>query len=216
MVSALTVPGGLMNNTALSTAIHSTRQSEALFNLSQLLFGLARAEQSNYTFRNLQLGPPSRQFREARFKKFLIDINNLNNDNLNILDLPDEILFIIFKKLNTIDVFHSLVSVNQQFDRLALDPFNVRDLDMTDIMIIDSLYDKTPSIDTETLSKICPKLLPRIHRQVHKLTVEQCSMKDILLAANYSELYSLSLINFQVKILYQYLRGILFHFIRFN
>ncbi|CAF1342535.1 unnamed protein product [Rotaria sp. Silwood1] len=178
MVSALTVPGGLMNNTALSTAIHSTRQSEALFNLSQLLFGLARAEQSNYTFRNLQLGPPSRQFREARFKKFL--------------------------------------SVNQQFDRLALDPFNVRDLDMTDIMIIDSLYDKTPSIDTETLSKICPKLLPRIHRQVHKLTVEQCSMKDILLAANYSELYSLSLINFQVKILYQYLRGILFHFIRFN
>ncbi|CAF1339707.1 unnamed protein product [Rotaria sordida] len=48
----------------------ATRQSEALFNLSQLVFGLARAEQSNYTFRNLQLGPPSRQFREARFKKF--------------------------------------------------------------------------------------------------------------------------------------------------
>ncbi|CAF5179106.1 unnamed protein product, partial [Rotaria sp. Silwood1] len=33
-----------------------TRQLEALFNLSQLLFGLARAEQSNYTFRDLQLG----------------------------------------------------------------------------------------------------------------------------------------------------------------
>ncbi|CAF3388858.1 unnamed protein product [Rotaria sp. Silwood2] len=134
-------------------------------------------------------------------------MNNLNNDNLNILDLPDEILFIIFKKPNTIDVFHLLVGVNQQFDRLALDPLNVRDLDMTDIMIINSLYDKTPSIDTETLSKICSKILPRIHRQVHKLTVEQYSMKDILLAANYSELYSLSLINFQAKILYQYLRG---------
>ncbi|CAF1339688.1 unnamed protein product [Rotaria sordida] len=133
-------------------------------------------------------------------------MNNLNNDNLNIVELPDEILFIIFKKLNTIDVFHSLVGVNQQFDRLALDPLNVRDLDMTDIMIIKSLYDKTPSIDTETLSKICSKILPRIHRQVHKLTVEQYSTKDILLAANYSELYSLSLINFQAKILYKYLR----------
>ncbi|CAF1417150.1 unnamed protein product [Rotaria sordida] len=134
-------------------------------------------------------------------------MNNLNNDNLNILDLPDEILFIIFKKLNTIDVFHSLVGVNQQFDRLALDPLNVHDLDMTDIMTINSLYDKIPSIDTETLSKICSKILPRIHHQVHKLTVEQYSMKDILRAANYSELYSLSLINFQAKILYQYLKG---------
>ncbi len=48
----------------------ATRQLEALFNLSQLLFGLARAEQSNYTFRDLQLGQPPRTFREAGFKKF--------------------------------------------------------------------------------------------------------------------------------------------------
>lgn len=48
----------------------ATRQLEALFNLSQLLFGLARAEQSNYTFRDLQLGQPARSFREAGFKKF--------------------------------------------------------------------------------------------------------------------------------------------------
>ena len=42
----------------------ATRQLEALFNLSQLLFGLARAEQSNYTFRNLQLGQQPRRFRD--------------------------------------------------------------------------------------------------------------------------------------------------------
>jgi hypothetical protein len=47
-----------------------TRQLEALFNLSQLLFGLARAEQSNYTFRDLQLGQHPQQFREAGFNKF--------------------------------------------------------------------------------------------------------------------------------------------------
>ena len=41
-----------------------TRQLEALFNLSQLLFGLARAEQSNYTFRDLQLGQSARRFHD--------------------------------------------------------------------------------------------------------------------------------------------------------
>jgi hypothetical protein len=48
----------------------ATRQLEALFNLSQLLFGLARAEQSNYTFRDLQLGKRPQKFRDAGFKKF--------------------------------------------------------------------------------------------------------------------------------------------------
>jgi hypothetical protein len=147
--------------------------------------------------------------------ELVIDMNNLNNDDLNILDLPDEILFIIFKKLNTTDVLHSLVDVNQQFDRLALDSLYIRDLDMTDIMTINSLYDQT-SIDTQILSKICSKILPRIHLKVHKLTIEQYSMKHILLAANYPQLYSLSLINFQEEILYQYLTGLLFNFVRFN
>jgi len=48
----------------------ATRQLEALFNLSQLLFGLARGEQSNYTFRDLQLGHSARSFRDAGFRKF--------------------------------------------------------------------------------------------------------------------------------------------------
>ncbi|CAF3878469.1 unnamed protein product [Rotaria sp. Silwood2] len=53
----------LENSTGLLLTEIGTRQLEALFNLSQLLFGLARAEQSNYTFRDLQLGKPARQFR---------------------------------------------------------------------------------------------------------------------------------------------------------
>ena len=145
-----------------------------------------------------------------------LNMNNLNNNHLNILDLPDEILFIIFKKLNMVDVLYSLVDVNQRFDRLVLDSLYIRDLNMTTIMNINSLYDQTSSIDTQVLSRICEKILPRIHHQVHKLTVEQYSMKRILLASNYPQLYSLSLINFQEEILYQYLTGIVFNFIRYN
>ncbi|CAF4802882.1 unnamed protein product [Rotaria socialis] len=142
-------------------------------------------------------------------------MNTLNNNDFNILDLPDEILLVILNKLNTTDVFHSLVDVNQQFDRLAFDYLYVRNIDMTDTMIINSLYDQISSIDTKILSKICEKVLPRIHHQVYKLTIEQYSMQHIILAANYPQHYSLSLINFQEEILYQYLTGILFYFLCF-
>ncbi|CAF1163967.1 unnamed protein product [Rotaria sp. Silwood1] len=60
----------LANPTGLPLTEIATRQLEALFNLSQLLFGLARAEQTNYTFRDLQLSQPARRFREAGFNKF--------------------------------------------------------------------------------------------------------------------------------------------------
>ena len=118
-------------------------------------------------------------------------------------------LISIFNKLNNVDILYSLVDVNQRFDRLVVDSLYVRDLNMTNIMSINSLYNQTSSIDTQVLSEICSKVLPQIDHQVHKLTVEQGTMKRILLAANYGQLYSLSLINFQEEILYQYLTGIL-------
>jgi hypothetical protein len=140
----------------------------------------------------------------------------LDMSNLNILDLPDEILFIIFKKLNMVDVLYSLVDVNRQLDRLALDFLYIRHLDITTNMTIKSLYNQTFSIDTQVLSRICEKILPRIHHQVQKLTVEQYSMKQVLVAASYPQLYSLSLLNFQEKRLYRYLTGTLFNFVYFN
>jgi hypothetical protein len=54
---------------------------------------------------------------------------------------------------------------------------------------------------------MCSKILPRIHHQLNELVVEQNSLKHILLAANYPQLGSLSLVNFQKEILFQYLTG---------
>ena len=81
-----------------------------------------------------------------------------NNDNLNILDLPDEILTIIFNKLNTIDVLYSLVDVNERFDRLILNSLHICNLDTTN-MVIKSYYDRTFSIDNNVLSRISEKNL---------------------------------------------------------
>ena len=58
------------------------------------------------------------------------------------------------------------------------------------------------------LSKICEKILPQIHDNVNKLTIEQNSMERIL-TFNYRQLYSLSLVNFEKQRLFQYLKGIL-------
>jgi len=143
-------------------------------------------------------------------------MNNSKNDHHNILDLPDEILFIIFKKLNTIDVFYSFGNVNRRFNRLTLDSLYIRHLEMTTLRSIKSEYDQISPIDTQVLSEICVKIVPRIHHQVHKLTLQQDSIQQILHAANFPQLYSLSLINFHEEILNQYLKGIAFHFIPFS
>jgi len=142
-------------------------------------------------------------------------MNSSDINNLNILDLSNEILLIIFNKLNTVDAFYSLVDVNERFDDLVLDSLHIRNLDMAS-MIIKSNFDATLSNDNGVLSGICSKILPRIHHQLNELTVEQHPMKRILFTVNYPQLYSLSLVNFQEEILFQYLTGILLNFVHLN
>ncbi|CAF3135867.1 unnamed protein product, partial [Rotaria sp. Silwood2] len=112
-----------------------------------------------------------------------------------------------------VDVLYSLVDVNERLNQLIFDPFYVLNLDMT----MKSSYDDTFSISDKVLDRICKNVLPRIHHHVNKLTVEPHSLKYILRNFNiYPQLFSLSFINFQEEILYQYLTGILFYFVHFN
>ncbi|CAF3740060.1 unnamed protein product [Rotaria sp. Silwood1] len=113
-----------------------------------------------------------------------------------------------------VEVLYSLVDVNRRFDRLALDYLYINNLNMTDTMTINTFYEQLCSINAQVISKISEKVLFRIHSQVHKLTIEEFSIKPILLAGNYPQLYSLSLINFQEEMLYQHLTGITFNSIR--
>jgi hypothetical protein len=132
-----------------------------------------------------------------------MDISNKNN--LNILVLPDEILLMIFNKLNGIDALYSLMDVNEQFNRLVLNSLRIRTLDMTK-MVIKSYYDRTFSLDNNFLSKICKQILPRIHHQLNELIVEQNSIKHVF-PHTYPQLDSLSFVNFEKEILFQYLIG---------
>lgn len=135
-------------------------------------------------------------------------MKNSRMSRFSILDLPNEILLIIFNKLNTIDVFYSITDVNQRFYRLILNSLYVRDLQMTTTMNVDTCYKQTSPIDTILLSRICQNILPEIHHQVCKLTVDQSSMEPILHAAKYPQLYSLSIIDIQEELLHDYLTSI--------
>ncbi|CAF3926987.1 unnamed protein product [Rotaria sordida] len=130
-------------------------------------------------------------------------MNISNNNYLNIFDLPNEILFIIINKLNIVDVFYSLVDVNERFAQLILDRLYIQNFDIT-VMTMNSFYDRTFSVHEQVLSRICENILPKIHDQIKKLAIEQHSIERIL-TFNYSQLYSLSLINFKEEILFQYL-----------
>ncbi|CAF1295842.1 unnamed protein product [Rotaria sordida] len=130
-------------------------------------------------------------------------MNISNNNYLNIFDLPNEILFIIINKLNIVDVFYSLVDVNERFAQLILDRLYIQNFDIT-VMTMNSFYDRTFSVHEQVLSRIYENILPKIHDQIKKLAIEQHSIERIL-TFNYSQLYSLSLINFKEEILFQYL-----------
>jgi hypothetical protein len=135
-----------------------------------------------------------------------INMNISNNNHPNIFDLPNEILFMIINKLNIGDVFYSLVDVDERFVHLVLDPLYIENVDIT-VMAMNSFYDRTFSVHEQVLSRICENILPKIADQVKKLAIEQHSIERTL-NFNYSQLYSLSLVNFKAEILLQYLTGI--------
>ena len=126
----------------------------------------------------------------------------LSDNDINILDLPDEILLIIFKKLNVIDIFYSLTDVNQRFDRLALDFLHIYHLNFA-----------IKQDDTDILDKICSKILPRINQKITQLTLEPLSVERVLGTTYNPQHYSLTLVNFNPETLLQYLTDIVLNFI---
>jgi len=133
----------------------------------------------------------------------------LNSNDINILDLPDEILCIIFNKLNTIDVFYSLVDVNQRFDRLAFDSLYLHHLDLA----IERSDVYNSSLDIYILDKVCEKILPRINDKITKLILDPFSTEPILGAVRYPQLHSLSMVNYPPDILLRYLKGMFINLI---
>lgn len=113
----------------------------------------------------------------------------------HLLDLPDEIFLMIFKELKMLDVLYFIADVHQRLNRIAHDSLYILQLDLTALTTIQSRCTKYVT-DEQVLSHLCQNILPRLHEQIHRITLEPYLMTDILAAVNYPQLYSLSLRNF--------------------
>lgn len=125
----------------------------------------------------------------------------MNQHNVQLLDLPNEILFLILKKLDNIDVLYSLLGINdQRLDIIVQNQIFTNNLNFVSMS-------SNEEISGSILDRFCFDILPRIHHNVKSFTLESASMKRILLTANYPNLTKLKLFNFNKQIVSRYFKG---------
>ncbi|CAF3503438.1 unnamed protein product, partial [Rotaria sp. Silwood2] len=106
----------------------------------------------------------------------------MNHSNINLLDLPNEILLIILKKLDNIDILYSLLDIdNQRLDIILQENIFTNTLNF----VLTTLTDDISSIVDSILNRFCKNILPRIHYNVKSLILDSTSMEKILLASDY-------------------------------
>ena len=132
----------------------------------------------------------------------------MNDSNVSIVDLPDEILLIILKKLTHFDVLYSLVGVNQKLDNVACD---IKFTRAVDLMMISSNGANNP-ITNVILDRFCMHILPRIHNNVESFIIQASFLQRILQTSNYRNLHKLTLINLKLDMASQIFNGMLFDF----
>lgn len=127
---------------------------------------------------------------------------DMANISIQLLDLPDELIVMILKKLNNIEVFHSLMGINRRLDGILFDSIFTRNLTLV------RRCDKEISpLADEMLERFCLEILPKIHEKIECLTVEPLSMERIFLIDNYPNLFKLGLVNISWEELLRLLDG---------
>jgi len=116
--------------------------------------------------------------------------------NVDLLGLPNEILFYIFKKLNNVDVLYSLFNINnQRIENL------IREKNFSEILNFAVINNQI------IIDQFCRSILAHIHNNVKCLIVESTSIERILLGTDYANLNELKLCNFQQDNFRDYLTG---------
>lgn len=124
-------------------------------------------------------------------------------------DLPDEILIIILKNLNKINVLYSFIDVNKRFDKIVQDSIFTSSLTLFNYFSYDDIYPLPHLI----LDRFCSKILPKIHQRIKWLDLEPLSMERILLSANYPNLFGLNICNIKKDIALKLFTGKMFSFV---
>jgi hypothetical protein len=129
----------------------------------------------------------------------------MTQHRIHLLDLPNEILFLILKKLENVDVLYSLLGINnQRLDIIAQEQIFTNTLNFVSIS---QSNDEICSISDSILDRFCISILPRIQENVKSLIIESDSMECILRAGIYLNLTELKIFNFNNAIASRYFMG---------
>ncbi|CAF3514006.1 unnamed protein product [Rotaria socialis] len=119
---------------------------------------------------------------------------------IHLLDLRNEILLIILRKLDNANVLYSLSDIdNERFAILAQEKMFTKFLNFV-LALADDIY----LIPTSILDRFCSCILPRVHHNVKCLSLDLTSMERILRVAEYPYLSQLKLFNFNQDICSSY------------
>ncbi|CAF0959553.1 unnamed protein product [Rotaria sordida] len=120
---------------------------------------------------------------------------NMEHSTIQLTDLPDEILIIIFKKLYDVEILYSLIGVNKQLNKIIHDSIFTRVLTLLNYRLDGSIC----SLPYPMLDRFCSKILPEIDHKIEELNLESSSMGRILLATNYPNLHRLSFYGLNIE-----------------
>ncbi|CAF2848469.1 unnamed protein product [Rotaria sp. Silwood2] len=105
----------------------------------------------------------------------------MENSCIQLDELPNEILMIIFKKLCSIDILYSLLGVNKRLNKIVYDYVFTSCVTLTTRSTNDLYY----PLNNPMLDRFCLQILPKIHDKIKWINVESSSMERILLSTNY-------------------------------
>lgn len=118
---------------------------------------------------------------------------SMKHSLIQLIDLPDEILVLIFKTLSNIDILYSLMGINIKLTQFLHDPIFTNYLTLFKCSSNNLIY----PLDNTILDRFCLQILPEIHHKIKWLNLESLSMERILLVNVYSNLHGLGLYNIE-------------------
>jgi hypothetical protein len=116
---------------------------------------------------------------------------NTESTCVQLNDLPDEILLIIFKKLNNISLLYSLLGINKRLDKILHDNIFTNTLTLFEYFS----FDYISSLPNPIMDRFCSAILPSIEYKIKWFNLDASSMERILLSGNYSNLSGLGIYN---------------------
>lgn len=123
--------------------------------------------------------------------------------NVELVDLPNEILILILKKLDNVDVLYSLYGINKRFNSITEHNTFTNTLKL----VSTSSNDNVCSIPDRILNRFSSFILPHIHYHIKSLVLEPSSMETILRAGNFPNLSEIKIFNFTRDIVSRYFTG---------